>query len=377
MTGTSMDPVVLRTAAHLEQKVDHIARRLVHTYSERIPAYGSADSDTIADALRSARDAVLAALGAVTGKVDTAQLSQALSEMGRKRALDGIALHDVLLANIVAIEVLWEEIAALSEWESDTQRADTQEVFMRSAMELLQEAVSGLASGYIEIERGRVADREHEFQALLETIAGLRDEDRRHQERAERHGIDLRALKWCVVIRSEEGRTGREIGILRDRNPGSVVGRIGRKIVGFFPGQEPPAIEEGAAGVATCEDGPAGYRRALAALEVARHTNKRCIRYEEVVPLAMLLNGPEEDREAFVRAQLGPLINDPMGADLIRSLREYYRQGQSVAAASRSLFVHRHTLEYRLSRIEAALGVDIRDPHNRLLLEFALQLHRD
>ncbi|MFP5298511.1 MAG: hypothetical protein ACLGHL_05960, partial [Actinomycetota bacterium] len=177
VTGTSMDPVVLRTAAHLEQKVDHIARRLVHTYSERIPAYGSADSDTIADALRSARDAVLAALGAVTGKVDTAQLSQALSEMGRKRALDGIALHDVLLANIVAIEVLWEEIAALSEWESDTQRADTQEVFMRSAMELLQEAVSGLASGYIEIERGRVADREHEFQALLETIAGLRDED--------------------------------------------------------------------------------------------------------------------------------------------------------------------------------------------------------
>lgn len=367
---------MIRTAAHLEQRVDRIAERLIDAYAQRIPAYADADPSTISDALKAARDAILTAIGSITGKVDTTHLSQALSEVGRKRALEGIALHDVLLANIVAIEVLWEEITALSDWESDSERANTQEIFMRSAMELLQEAVSGVASGYIEMEHGRVADQEHEMQSLLETVAGLRDPDRKHEERAERHGVDLKEIRWCVVIGSDQHRTGQRIGVLRRTHPGAVIGRIGRKIVGFFPGNEPPTIEQGPAGLATCDEGSSGFTRATAALEVARHLSSEMVRYEEVVPLALLLNGPEDDRQAFIEAQLGPLLNDPMGADLIRSLREYYREGQSVAAASRSLYVHRHTLEYRLSRIEAALGVDIREPHNRLLLEFALQLHR-
>jgi DNA-binding PucR family transcriptional regulator len=88
----------------------------------------------------------------------------------------------------------------------------------------------------------------------------------------------------------------------------------------------------------------------------------------------MILGGPAEEREAFVRAQLGPLLADQMGEDLVRSLDAYYAAGNSVAAAARDLYVHRHTLEYRLQRIETLLGKDVKAPEHRLLLELALAI---
>lgn len=367
----------MRAATRIEQRVDEIAERLIATYARRIPAYADARPETIDDALKGARDAVLASLGAVTGRLKVEHLFATLSEIGRKRALDGIALHDVLLANVVAIEVLWEELTSVAAWESENERARVQEVFMRSAIDLLQEAVSGIASGYIEIEQGRVADQEHEMQILLETIAGLRQEDPAHRERIEALGVDMDGLRWCAVIHPDEDETGRLIAALRRDHPGAIVGRTGRKVAAFLPDMVATELPGAAVGLARFADGPASFRRAGAALEVARHLGKSRVHYEEVVPLALLLSGPEEEREAFMQAQIGPLLDDPMGTDLLRSLREYYRHGQSVAAASRTLFVHRHTLEYRLARIEAALGVDIREPQTRLLLEFALQLWLD
>jgi DNA-binding PucR family transcriptional regulator len=45
-----------------------------------------------------------------------------------------------------------------------------------------------------------------------------------------------------------------------------------------------------------------------------------------------------------------------------------------LAAAARNLYVHRHTLEYRLNRIEALLGADPKSQPTRLFLELALAL---
>jgi DNA-binding PucR family transcriptional regulator len=96
--------------------------------------------------------------------------------------------------------------------------------------------------------------------------------------------------------------------------------------------------------------------------------------YDEVVPLALVLDAPPEERSAFIDAQLGRVLGDPLGEDLVASLRAFYAAGQSVAAAARTLHVHRHTLEYRLGRLEALLGRDIRANEPRLLLELALSL---
>ena len=109
-----------------------------------------------------------------------------------------------------------------------------------------------------------------------------------------------------------------------------------------------------------------GYEHARGSLDVATHLKRESVFYEDVVPLASLLGGPADDLEAFVQAQLGPLLGDPMAEDLVKSLQTFYSSGQSVAAAARELFVHRRTLEYRLQRIEALLGRDLKGPRRSL-----------
>ena len=50
------------------------------------------------------------------------------------------------------------------------------------------------------------------------------------------------------------------------------------------------------------------------------------------------------------------------------------RAAKPIEAAARNLFVHRHTLEYRLNRVEALLGADPKTQPTRLFLELALAL---
>jgi hypothetical protein len=373
-TLTRATPAVLRVAALIEQDADRIADRMMDAYTERIPSYAAANETSLADAHGWARASIVVATGIVSGRLTAMDLVDELKDVGRRRALQGIPLHDVLLANLIATELLWDEASARSP-EDPEERLEIQTLFMDASVSLLQHAVVGLASGYLEIEGARAADEEHDMQAVVETIAGLRAADKSHQARAESRGIDLDTLRWCVVLRGADDDIGAHVRTLRRASPGAAVGRIGKRIIAFFPGESPPAVDLTPAGMASATDGPAGFRRASAALRVALHLNRDLVRYEEVVPLAMVLAGPDEDREAFIESQLGALIRDPLGDELMKSLAAYYGTGQSVAAAARELFVHRHTLEYRLSRIENALDVDIRAPEIRMMLELALALH--
>jgi len=163
---------------------------------------------------------------------------------------------------------------------------------------------------------------------------------------------------------------------LRRTYPGAAVGRIGRTIIGYFPGDTAPPLDVEPRGLAPARDPITGYTHARASLDVALHLGREVVSYEDVVPLALLLGGPAEDREAFVHAQLGPLLGEAAAEDLLRSLQTCYSSGQSVAAAARELYVHRHTLEYRLQRIETLLGRDLKAPQERLLLELALAIRQ-
>ncbi len=374
-TGTSdrNDPAVVRVAALLEKKADAIADTLVEAYRARIPSYSKADEASVKEIREWAAGSLFVATGIVTGKLDASEFTDALTDVGRARAEQGFPLHDVLLANLIGTEVLWQAIAEL-EPEDLESRLTIQNVFMDSSFSLLQQAVKALSKGYLEVAEAQVSDTEHDMQILVETLAGLRVPDNRHEERADIRGIDLETLKWCVVA-TVEGDIGAEVRTLRRLTAGAVVGRVGRRLIAFLP--EQPSEVGLAAGMSSAEDPAVAYRRAMAAHQVAVHLHRTGVIYEEVVPLAMVLSGPHEDRDAFIAAQLGPLLEDPLGDELLKSLQTFYRAGMSVAAAARDLYVHRHTLEYRLTRIETALGKDIKAPDNRMLLELALALRTD
>lgn len=369
---STRDPIA-EVAARLEARLDDVAEEMVARYRTRIGTYLDAPPEVLADALEWAKTSTMVASGIIQGTLDINDFVGPLTDVGRRRADQGFPLHDVLQANLIGAEVLWETVRAIAP-DDEHDRLQVADVVMRSTLDLLQHAVTAVSTGYMEVEQARVADEEYDMQAVVETLAGIRAADKRHQERAEARGIDLAALRWCLVARSTHEEAGTQVRSIRRQSAGAAAGRIGRTIIAFLPGSTRPTSDVSPAGIAEARDPRRGYEHARASLDVALHLNRDCVFYDDVVPLAMILGGPAEDREAFVRAQLGPVLADPMADDLVMSLHAFYSSGQSVAAAARKLFVHRHTLEYRLQRIAALLNRDLKDPQDRLLVELALAI---
>jgi DNA-binding PucR family transcriptional regulator len=241
-------------------------------------------------------------------------------------------------------------------------------------LQLLEHAVAAVSAGYLEVEQARVADEEHDVQAVVEILAGMRPPDAAYGAAMKRRGFEAATLKYCIVADPGGSDVGAVVRRLRTDLSGAV-GRIGSVVVAFT--SDVPAAIDGVAsfGTAARRGEDSGYRHAASALRVAHKLGAKHIRYEEAVPLALVLDAPGSDREAFVEAQLGAILKDNLGPELIKSLREYYASAQSVATAARKLHVHRHTLEYRLERITKLLGSDLKDPARRLLIELALSLY--
>lgn len=98
------------------------------------------------------------------------------------------------------------------------------------------------------------------------------------------------------------------------------------------------------------------HRQARAALPVALHSPRACIRYADVALLASML---QDDLLATSLRQiyLAPLSEErDRGAVLRESLRAYLDASCNVSSAAAALGVNRHTVTNRLRTIEARLG---------------------
>ena len=371
-----IDPRLIdEIVADLELRMDSIIRDLMDTYRREIPSYAAAPPSFLEEVRAGTTLSYQVGLAILRGEGQIPEVIAPLEELGRRRAAQGIPLGEALLAWQISSRAFWENILDLAPHDPEM-RSRVITVATRVILELLQYSVVALSAGYLEAEQERVADKEMDLQGIVEILAGVRPPDRHYEERASRRGIELGQIRWCVVGQSDGEASGQEARAWRNALGGSAVGRIGGAIVAYVSGDKPPLhLTSHHLGLAETHDTQAGFRRAHSASLVAQHLKKSVIRYEEVVPLAMVLQGPEDERAAFVRAQLGPVADDPLAEDLFLSLEAYFRHGQSIAAASRALHVHRHTLEYRLERVKTLLG-DVREPGRRPFLELALALRR-
>jgi purine catabolism regulator len=78
----------------------------------------------------------------------------------------------------------------------------------------------------------------------------------------------------------------------------------------------------------------------------------------------------------FIERTLGPLIehDEREGAALVDTLRKYVQNGSRPGPAARELYIHRHTLTYRLERIQEITGRDPRNGEGLLAFGLALKL---
>ena len=77
---------------------------------------------------------------------------------------------------------------------------------------------------------------------------------------------------------------------------------------------------------------------------------------------------------SFREEALGPLRRKDKGGVLLTTLRAYLAVNGSPTDAAERLHLHRNTVLYRLSRIEAVLGSDLRDADVRLTLHLAVKI---
>lgn len=86
---------------------------------------------------------------------------------------------------------------------------------------------------------------------------------------------------------------------------------------------------------------------------------------EVVAERPHLLRGPVETLR---------VIDETRNTDYLNTLHAYLDAGCDLGRASRSLYIHRNTLRYRLLRIHEESGLDIHDPVARFVTELQLRL---
>ncbi|WP_439674889.1 PucR family transcriptional regulator [Embleya sp. MST-111070] len=135
-----------------------------------------------------------------------------------------------------------------------------------------------------------------------------------------------------------------------------------------------PGLVAGVSGPVEPDRAGEGYRQALGAHAVGLRSQKTLtVHGRDVGGLLPLLDG--DAVHAWADQVLAPLRAHDAGGrgDLIVSLRAWLaRHGQWDAAAG-DLGVHRHTLRYRIRRVEEILGRTLDDPDTRAELWFALR----
>jgi purine catabolism regulator len=142
-----------------------------------------------------------------------------------------------------------------------------------------------------------------------------------------------------------------------------------------------PKLQCGAARMAeTVLDLPEAYREARQALIIGnmlQEESEFVIGYGDLGVkrlLYLMIDHPEFDR--FYEETLAPLeaYDEEWESELVPSLRIYLEQGANLNSAARALFIHRHTLRYRLEQIAEILKVDIDSQEVLLNLQIAFMI---
>ena len=113
------------------------------------------------------------------------------------------------------------------------------------------------------------------------------------------------------------------------------------------------------------------WEEAQAAARVAAGLSTPLACWDELGPYRMLAQLPSGAPDPAVR----PLL-DPAHADLLQTVETYLDQAGHAQRTAAALSIHRQTLYYRLSRVEALTGLDLDSGADRLLLHLAIKAAR-
>ncbi|HEX5369092.1 MAG TPA: helix-turn-helix domain-containing protein [Dehalococcoidia bacterium] len=113
------------------------------------------------------------------------------------------------------------------------------------------------------------------------------------------------------------------------------------------------------------------YEDARAALSIGRKLSRegRLFCLDELGLAALVGITDQETRVDLARHLLGPLEAE---SELLKTLQTFFSDNCSIIAAASHLYIHRNTLNYRLEKISALIGLDPRKFDEASLIRYAL-----
>ena len=136
----------------------------------------------------------------------------------------------------------------------------------------------------------------------------------------------------------------------------------------------------GGIGVATPpEQVQRGMQTARAAMAIGKrlYGSGRVVAFDDLGAYSLIYEGAGVERlRAFAADVLAPLraYDAKHQTELERTLKLYFAQGQNVKTAAEALFVHRHTVFYRLRQIAEICARSLENPHDQLTLRLAVAI---
>jgi DNA-binding PucR family transcriptional regulator len=121
------------------------------------------------------------------------------------------------------------------------------------------------------------------------------------------------------------------------------------------------------------------FHEARYALEVTAVSNGRgpdVASWQDLGAFQLLLSVQDDEAlQLFCDSVLGPIENGEgeYGGELIKSLAAFLEQNGQWEKAARQLYCHRHTLRYRIRRVEQLTGRDLSNARDRIEFWLALQ----
>ena len=104
------------------------------------------------------------------------------------------------------------------------------------------------------------------------------------------------------------------------------------------------------------------YLEAYGALELGArlHRQDRVFIYEKQTLERIVDSIPEEKKKEIAEAFFGSPPVNGLSDEMLETVRVFFRNDLNLTAASKQLFIHRNTLNYRLDKIRKDYGLDLR-----------------
>jgi PucR family transcriptional regulator, purine catabolism regulatory protein len=180
--------------------------------------------------------------------------------------------------------------------------------------------------------------------------------------------VAIRAGLLCAVVDAEGGRGSNTL------DPVALAARIKGELATRFG-----EVGAAASRIAATHSLRLSFHEARCALEAVRLRNgsaPEVATYEDLGAFQLLLSLQDEEAlSSYCRSVLGPIEQGEgdYGDELVRSLDVFIEHNGHWEKAAGALYCHRHTLRYRIRRIEQLTGRDFSNARDRIEFWLALR----